>query len=195
VVSLPAMVYIAGGLLIGNLVPSVTSMGWAPGVSPEDGVFLAKAPGAGRRKQPGRLDTGNRKRKPPAKATGARERARKAIQAGDYSLARTLIRTGQKSKNRNERDAWRIVESEMEYSRKRYAVAGLIAMRIVILHPRSAYHGVALYWAGRSYEGLDRSEKAIELYKSCVRHKTTRGSIRKKAKKRLAALERSVEGR
>ncbi|MFQ5502489.1 MAG: tol-pal system YbgF family protein [Phycisphaerae bacterium] len=150
---------------------------------------VADKPGSGRRRGAGRSSSGKKKSKNPSKSAASRERARLAIRSGDYGLAGTLIRAGLKSRNRKTRDGWRIVESEMEFSRKRYARAGLAAMRVVILHPKSEHHGAALYWASRAYEGLGRPGKAAELYKRCIDHKSTRGSIRKKAENRLKAIE------
>lgn len=98
-----------------------------------------------------------------------------------------------KTRHSAERNAWRIVEAELEIARQNYAKAGLVAMRVVILHPKSRQVGVAYYWTARAYEGLGRPRKAIELYESCVSHKTTRRSIREKAEKRLVDLKAKVE--
>jgi len=120
------------------------------------------------------------------------KRARRAIRSGDFELAETLVRSMAKTTNRAERNAWAIVEAELAYARKQYARAGLAAMRIVILHPKSKQVGAALFWAARAYEGLRRPDKAIELYQSCVRHKTTPRPIRDKAQDRLAKLQPQV---
>ena len=117
------------------------------------------------------------------------QRARRAIRSGDYELARALVRRMSKTRNGAERNAWRIVEAELAIAQERYARAGLVAMRIVILHPKSRQVGVAFYWSARAYEGLGRKQKAIALYESCVAHKTTRRSTREKAEKRLAKLK------
>lgn len=121
--------------------------------------------------------------------SSARQRARKAIRSGDLELAKALLRSGLKTKSRAERDAWRVVEAELEYAGKNYAKAGLVAMRIVILRPKSQQVGAALYWAGRAYEGLQRPQKSIELYEACLKHESTKRSIRQKAEKRLAKLK------
>jgi len=123
-----------------------------------------------------------------SKAEAARDRARKAIRADDWTSAERLIRKGLKTGKKAERDAWHVVDSELAYARKRYAKSGLIAMRIVILRPKSGQVGAALYRAARAYEGLGRLEKAAELCRACIEHKTTRNALRKKAEKRLKKL-------
>lgn len=117
------------------------------------------------------------------------QRARRAIRSGDYELARALVRRMSKTAKRAERNAWRIVEAELAIAQERYARAGLVAMRIVILQPKSRQVGVAFYWTARAYEGLGRPRKAIALYESSLAHKTTRRSTREKAEKRLAKLK------
>lgn len=98
-----------------------------------------------------------------------------------------------KTRSSAERNAWRIVEAELAMAQERYAAAGLAAMRVVILHPRSRQVGVAYYWTARAYEGLDRPRMAVSLYESCVAHKTTGRTIREKAETRLAALKPKAE--
>lgn len=133
------------------------------------------------------------KRQPKKKESGSSaasfQRARRAIRSGDYELARALIRRMSKTRKGAERNAWRIVEAELAIAQERYARAGLVAMRIVILHPKSRQVGVALYWTARAYEGLGRRQKAVALYESCLAHKTTRRSTREKAEKQLAKLK------
>jgi hypothetical protein len=121
-------------------------------------------------------------------AEAARDRARAAIRAESWALAERLIRGGLKTGKKTERDAWHLVDSELAFARKRYARSGLIAMRIVILRPKSGQVGAALYRAARAYEGLDRPDKAAELHRACIEHKTTRSALRKKAEKRLKKL-------
>ncbi len=87
------------------------------------------------------------------------------------------------------RQSWQILEAELEFSLKKYAKAGLIVMRIVVLTPESEQIGPALFRAGRVYEKLDRPEKAIELYRECAAHKKVSESLKKKAERRIAALE------
>lgn len=138
----------------------------------------------------GKSSKGKAGRKKSEPKSSAQQRARKAIRSGDLDLAKALLRNGLKgAKSRSERNAWHIVEAELEYDRKNYAKAGLVAMRIVILHPKSKQVGAALYWAGRSYEALARPRKSVELYEACLEHGTTKRSIRQKAEKRLAKLK------
>ncbi len=134
-----------------------------------------------------------------------RRQARDAIQSGDLKRAARLLRKAAGVKKRSERLAWLLVAAELEHAKKRYDRAGLAAMRLVILHPRSEHVGTALYWAARSYEGLQRPRKAIELYNECLRKTSKRrnaerskrglGSIRKHAKARLAAMRKQVPDR
>jgi len=125
-----------------------------------------------------------------SKADAARGRARRAIRDDDHALAERLIREGLKTRLKAERDTWHLVESELAFARKQYARSGLIAMRIVILRPRSRQVGAALYRAARAYERLGRSAKAVELYSECADHNTARGDLRKQATKRLEKLSK-----
>ncbi len=143
----------------------------------------------GDRRAQGKKPKGPKAKKTAARgAKAARGRARAAIRADDYTLAERLIRKGLKARKTAERDAWRLVDSELAFARKQYARSGLIAMRIVILRPKSDHVGAALYRAARAFEGLGRPDKAAELYDACIEHKTTRGALRKKAEKRLKRL-------
>lgn len=118
-----------------------------------------------------------------------RARARKAIKDGDLGAAEALLRDGARVKGRAEREAWMLIEAEYRLAKKQPAAAGLAAMRLVILRPDSERVGEALYWAGRSYEGLKRPYKAIELYGQCLAHQKTDDATRKLAKARLTKLE------
>lgn len=133
-------------------------------------------------------------RRSAEKFSSAQQRAFKALRKHDYALAETLLATGLKSRSRSERDGWRLVEAELEMARKHYAKAGLAAMRVVILRPKSRRVGSALYWAGRAYEGLGRPAKAAALYRSCAEHKTTDAATRRKAQKRLSKLKKKQAG-
>lgn len=123
-----------------------------------------------------------------------RRRAGRAIESGDYQRAARLVRQAAGVRKASERRAWLLIEAEVLHARKQHAGAALAAMRLVILHPRSERVGAALYWAGRAYEGLKRLEKAIELYEECLADKSTRASVRKRAKARLAAARKKVSG-
>jgi hypothetical protein len=116
-------------------------------------------------------------------------RARKAIREKDHALAESLIRAGVKAPAGDRRDAWRIVEADLRHTQKRFADAGVVAMRIVILRPKSDHVAAALYWAGRAYEGLNRPTKAEELYRECIGHKTCDNALEKRARKRLKLLK------
>ncbi|MBN2562445.1 MAG: hypothetical protein JXQ75_16085 [Phycisphaerae bacterium] len=124
-----------------------------------------------------------------------RRRAREAIRGDDLELARRLLRKAAGVRTSSERQAWWVIEAELEYSDKQYAKAGLVAMRLVILHADSKHVGDALYWAARSYEGLERPHKAIQLHEECLAHGHTKASIRKLAKARLAALQKRASAR
>ena len=65
-------------------------------------------------------------------------------------------------------------------------------MRVVILYPEGEHVGEALYWAGRSYEGLHRPAKAVGLYKESLSVKGTDASIRKLVTERLDALDKQA---
>ncbi len=118
-------------------------------------------------------------------------RARKAIREKDHALAESLIRAGVKSTAGDRRDAWRIVEADLRHTQKRFAEAGVVAMRIVILRPRSDHVAAALYWTGRAYEGLQRPTRAAALYRECIAHKTCDEALEKRARKRLKLLEKA----
>lgn len=156
----------------------------APAVAPSGGA----APRARRRARQ-KAKSQPKKKEATGSTAASFQRARRAIRSGDYELARALIRRMSKTGKGAERNAWRIVEAELAIAQERYARAGLVAMRIVILHPKSRQVGVAYYWSARAYEGLGRRQKAIALYESCVAHKTTRRSTREKAEKRLTDLK------
>ncbi len=185
-----------GTLLAVNLV-LVSLPGPARAGSVEDSAELGVSGpdrGVGTIERPNRPGQGKKTRGSSAKkaeareAEAARDRARSAIRADDYKLAERLIRKGLKARKKAERDAWRLVDSELAFARKRYAKSGLIAMRIVILRPKSGHVGAALYRAARAYAGLGRPRKAAELYSACVEHKTTQRALRIKAEKRLKKL-------
>lgn len=125
-------------------------------------------------------------------SAAVRQRAEQAIKAGELDRATRLLRQAVGVKKRSERQAWLLLEAELEHAKKHYARAGLAAMRLAILHPSSDRVGAALYWAGRSYEGLERPHKAIDLYEECLAQKRTKSSIRKRARTRLAALRERV---
>ena len=137
----------------------------------------------GSKKQGGRAD----------KSLAARQKARNAIRSGKFESAESLIRKAAKIKHKAERDAWAIVSAELEHAKKNYAKAGLVAMRLVILRPKSAQVGAALYWVGRAYEGLGRPHKSIELYEACIEHKTTKRKTLQRAEKKLARLKERLE--
>ena len=121
-----------------------------------------------------------------------RARARKAIKNGDLGAAEALRREGVRVKDPAEREAWMLIDAEYRLAKKQPAAAGLAAMRLVILRPDSERVGEALYWAGRSYEGLKRPYKAIELYGQCLAHQKTHDPTRKLAKARLTKIEKRV---
>lgn len=145
--------------------------------------------GRGDRRAGDRKPTGKRPKSASANETqSARDRACEAVCAKDYALAERLIRKGLAACQPAERDSWHLVDSELALGRKRYAQSGLIAMRIVILRPKSDQVGAALYCAGLAYEGLGRLDKAAELYGACKDHPTTRTASRKKAEQHLREL-------
>jgi tetratricopeptide (TPR) repeat protein len=121
-----------------------------------------------------------------------RRRAREAVASGDLKTAKQMLNTATRVTASAEKQAWLLVEAEYELARKRFAKAGLAAMRVAILNPDSESAGEALYWAARAYEGLQRPAKAIELYKECAARKGTDAAIRKLARTRLGELEKQV---
>lgn len=121
-----------------------------------------------------------------------RRRAAEALEAGMLDRATKLLRRSAGVKKRAERQAWLLFAAELEHAKGEHAKAALAAMRLVILHPKCDHVGAALFWAGRSYEGLHRPHKAIELYDRCLTRKDTGSSIRKGAKARLAIVRKKV---
>lgn len=119
-----------------------------------------------------------------------RRRAREAIAAGDLKKAKELLGASARVTSSSEKQAWLLLEAEYQLTRKRYAKAGLAAMRVVIMYPDSELVGEAFYWAGRAYEGLARPAKAVELYGECVGRKQTDAGARKLARARLDELEK-----
>ncbi len=124
-----------------------------------------------------------------------RRRAGRAIETGDLRQASRLLRQAAGVKKRAERQAWLLLRAELDCAKKNYPRAGLAAMRLVILHPRSGQTGDALYWAGRAYEGLGRPHQAAALYDECLAHQRTKASIRKLVQARQAALPKQVSTR
>ncbi len=124
-----------------------------------------------------------------------RREAREAIRAGEFDRAERLLRKAVVVKKRSERQAWLLLEAELEIARERWAKAGLAAMRLVILHPGCERVGAAQYWAGRAYEGLERPRLAAVLYERSVSAKKAKSSIRERAKARLAAIRKRVPRR
>jgi tetratricopeptide (TPR) repeat protein len=141
------------------------------------------------------------KKKSPAphltvkESTERRRQARDAIAAGDFKTARRLLQEARGITVSTEKQAWLLIRAEVELADKQFAKAGLAAMRVVILYPDSEHGAEALYWAGRSYEGLQRSAKAIELYEECLTHQGTNASIHKLVTARLKALEKQADDR
>jgi hypothetical protein len=121
-----------------------------------------------------------------------RRRAREAIKAGELDQATKFLRRSAGVKKRSERRAWLLLAAELGHAKGEHAEAALAAMRLVILHPKCDRVGAALFWAGRSYEGLRRPHKAIELYDQCLSRKDTGSSVRKRAKARLAIVRKKV---
>lgn len=123
-----------------------------------------------------------------------RNRAIQAIRDGHFDEARSLIRAAIKATDStSSKHSWRIVESELEFGMKQYAMSGLIAMRIVILTPESEQAGAAYFRAGRAFEKLGRNDKAIELFEACAAHQTSGESLKRKAEKRIETLKAAGE--
>lgn len=117
-----------------------------------------------------------------------RARAMDAIRAHRFSEAEQLIEQGRKSRSRNKRDDWTIIEVRLERERGNHALSGLIAMRLVVLRPNSDEVGAALYWTARAYEKLGRPGKSIQLYEECAAHKSSVDSLVEAATRRAAIL-------
>ncbi|MBX3395161.1 MAG: hypothetical protein KF841_07310 [Phycisphaerae bacterium] len=144
--------------------------------------------------QPGKISGDVSKSGGPAASASRRGEAVQAIREGRYDTAESLIRAAMKStQSTGVKDNWRIVESELEFARKRYTKSALISMRIVILTPESEQVGAALFRAARAYEKLGRPAKARELHRECIEHRTTSDAIRRKSEKRIEVLDAAGE--
>lgn len=130
----------------------------------------------------------------PAASATRRGEAVQAIREGRFDTAESLIRAAMKStKSTSVKDSWRIVESELDFARKRYAKSALISMRIVILTPESEQVGAALFRAARAYEKIGRPAKARELHRECIEHRTTSDATRRKAERRIEVIDAASE--
>ncbi len=129
----------------------------------------------------------------PSRNASLRDRALEAIKAHNFAEAEKLIHEGRKSRSSRRKDQWRIVEARLELERNEHAKAGLLAMEVVILRPKSDEVAAALYWTAKAYEGLDRPEKAIQLYEECRAHKTAPDSLVKVAGRRIDQLRKTQE--
>lgn len=128
-----------------------------------------------------------------ASSPEALKRATKALRAGDHEQARSMILAAYRAtRSTNVKDAWAMVEAELELSQNNPAKAVLLAMRVVILRPESEHAAPALYLAGRAYEKIGRPSKAIELYRECLDHKSSGDALRKKAQRRADALSKKA---
>jgi predicted Zn-dependent protease len=135
-----------------------------------------------------RIDDENEK---ASRNTSLRDRALEAIRKHNFSEAESLIHEGRKTRSGRKKDQWRIVEARLELERNEYAKAGLIAMQVVLLRPKSDEVATALYWTAKAYEGLGRPAKAIQLYEECRAHKTAPDSLIKVVNRRIDALRES----
>jgi tetratricopeptide (TPR) repeat protein len=117
-----------------------------------------------------------------------RDKARAALAAGDLEAAGQLVDRTRGVVTPSERTGWWLIESELEFHRKQYAKSALAAMQIVILHPKCDQAGAALYWAGRSYEGLGRVAKAAELFQESLANRKTPKGFRDEMARRLDTL-------
>jgi tetratricopeptide (TPR) repeat protein len=177
----------------------------APRLGPPAGTRFSspqqEPPGDSREpKKPARVKPDTKKVSPQPQLTvkesmEKRRLARESIAGGDLKTARRLLQQASGITASAEKQAWLLVRAEVEYADKQFAKAGLAAMRVVILYPESEHIAEALYWAGRSYEGLKRPAKAIELYKECLTHQGHDASTHKLAKARLKALEKQADDR
>lgn len=129
----------------------------------------------------------------PSRSASLRDRALDAIKAHNFAEAEKLIHEGRKSRSSRRKDQWRIVEARLELERNEHAKAGLLAMEVVILRPRSDEVAAALYWTAKAYEGLDRPDKAIQLYEECRAHKTAPDSLVKVASRRIDQIRKSQD--
>ena len=121
-----------------------------------------------------------------------RDRARAAIKEGNLEVVGQLIEQTRNVVIPTERTAWWLIESEWLFNKKQFARSALVAMQIVILHPKSEQAGPALFWAGRCYEELGRPTKAIELYQECTSLKSLPGDVRAAATRRLSELKKKA---
>jgi hypothetical protein len=172
-------------------------------------IAFAQAPGSSSAKRPPAADRPKRSTKPAASAPAATKgtgsllkKFRSAMADGDLARAggilsaarKTLVET--KAAASDEDTArWLLCEAELELARGRATKAGLAALRVVVLRPRTDEAAEGLYWAARAYEKLQRGDKAADLYRECLEQKRLAASIHKKAQDRLTALDKKDDSR
>lgn len=114
------------------------------------------------------------------------------LAAGVLAAAKTALTAERAGAGSDEAVRWKLLESEWELADGHPAKAGLAAMEVVVLRPKSEWAGEGLYWAARAYESLNRPAKAADLYRECLEHKNLPSSIRKAAEERRMALTKSA---
>ena len=121
-----------------------------------------------------------------------------ALDADDTEEAAKLLKLALKTIRRSktladdDRAEWYLIETRVEFARKRLPRGMLAAMRLVILLPDHPRVPEALVWVARGYEDLDRPTKAIELYEECLSKKNLDSITKMNARTSLERLRNKV---
>ena len=135
--------------------------------------------------------SGQERARPPStnkESAALRQEARAALRSGNLDEVARVLSIARRIKLKGEREAWQVFEAEYCITKKEYQTAALAAMRLVVLSPKSPYYGEALFWAAKAYEGMGRPEKALELYRECVEHKSSDEHTVRRAKSAIKPL-------
>lgn len=117
-----------------------------------------------------------------------RDRAMDAIEAKNFDAARDLIRKGMRERSSRRKDEWRIIEVRLLLADGQPKTAGLHAMRMVSLRPKSKQYAAALFLAGNAYEEIGRPSVSRTVYEEALAHETCTGGLRRAVESRLERL-------
>lgn len=119
--------------------------------------------------------------------------ADQADEAG--KLLKLALKTIRRSKSRlanDDRAEWYLLETRVEFARKRHPRGMLAAMKVVILLPDHPRVPEALIWVARGYEDLGRPSKAVDLYEECLSKKNLDSITKMNARTSLDRLRTKV---
>jgi len=120
-----------------------------------------------------------------------RDRALAAIEAKDFDAARELIRKGKRERSSRRKDEWRIIEVRLLLAEGQPKTAGLKAMRLVALRPKSKQYAAALFLVGNAYEEIGRSSISRAMYEEALAHETCTGGLQRAVEARLERLTKN----